>query len=307
MDYDFEIPRICEEIKKRNAKRVLIQLPEGIKVHSKQIADEITEKTCCEVIISGDPCFGACDIQKLPECELTVHFAHSKMIDDPNTIYIECAYKKDLTSMVQNITGKLKGKKVGLVATVQHIHEISKIKELLKKNGIDVFVGKKGALCAHDSQVLGCDAGSAIDVKDKVDIFLFIGSGEFHPLLVAYETKKPVLKLNPYTDKTDIVNADSWEKEKHLRMDKAHDANTLAVVVGTKPGQRHMNQAEDIKKKLESQGKKAYLVSMNNVTPEKIDYLPFDAFVITACQRIVMDDWKNYRKPLLLPDEIEGL
>jgi len=289
MNYDFEIPRICEEIKERGAKRVLIQLPEGLKVHAVKIADEIKEKTGCEVVISGDPCFGACDIQKLPECDFTVHFAHSKMLDDSNIIYIECKCKDSCTGWINDVLEELEGKKVGLITTIQHMHELEEVKKMLEERGAEVHI------CG---QVLGCDASKALDVADKVDCFLFIGSGEFHPLNVAYRTKKPVFTANGE------LNGENWEKEVHLRKERAHDARAFAVVVGVKPGQKHMDMALAVKKKLEDAGKKAYIVTMNEISPEKIDYLPFDAFVITACPRLVLDDWKNFEKPLLLAEEI---
>jgi len=53
--------------------------------------------------------------------------------------------------------------------------------------------------------------------------------------------------------------------------------------------------------------KKAYKIIIENITPDVLDYLPFDAFIITACPRIVYDDWKNYKKPVLLPNEYEEL
>ncbi|MFQ6074501.1 MAG: diphthamide biosynthesis enzyme Dph2, partial [Candidatus Bathyarchaeia archaeon] len=49
------------EIDKRNAKRVLIQLPEGLKAEGPRLAT-IVEKAGALPIISADPCYGACDL-----------------------------------------------------------------------------------------------------------------------------------------------------------------------------------------------------------------------------------------------------
>ena len=78
---------------------------------------------------------------------------------------------------------KLLPKKVGLVTTVQHKHELKKIKELIEKTGKKTVIG---------GQILGCDVNAAKKIKSKVDAFLYIGSGEFHPLGVALETNKKV-------------------------------------------------------------------------------------------------------------------
>jgi len=100
------------------------------------------------------------------------------------------------------------------------------------------------------------------------------------------------------------IDPEKVYREKFLRIAKAHDSRVFGVVIGTKPGQKNFEEGEKVRKKLERKGKKAYLIAMNEISPERLDYLPFDAFVITACPRIVMDDWKNYKKPLLLPEDI---
>jgi 2-(3-amino-3-carboxypropyl)histidine synthase len=56
--HNFEIQKISEEIKKRKAKKVLIQMPEGLKIHAAKVIDEL-EKTGAQIMLSGDPCFGA--------------------------------------------------------------------------------------------------------------------------------------------------------------------------------------------------------------------------------------------------------
>ena len=92
--FDFEEERIKQEITKLGAKRVLLQLPEGLKPEGPRLA-EIIEKTGALPIISADPCYGACDIA-VNEAEslgvdLIVHFGHSKLVKHEQipTIYVE--------------------------------------------------------------------------------------------------------------------------------------------------------------------------------------------------------------------------
>ncbi len=79
--FDFEEERIKQEITKLGAKRVLLQLPEGLKPEAPRLA-EMVEKAGALAIISADPCYGACDIA-VNEAEslgadLIVHFGHCK-------------------------------------------------------------------------------------------------------------------------------------------------------------------------------------------------------------------------------------
>ena len=61
LGFDFEEERIKQEITKLCAKRVLLQLPEGLKPEAPKIAKSL-ERAGVLVIISADPCYGACDI-----------------------------------------------------------------------------------------------------------------------------------------------------------------------------------------------------------------------------------------------------
>ena len=289
--YDFEIKRINQEIARKKAKRVLIQLPEGLKSEFVRIADSLN----AEAVLSGDPCFGACDIQFYPEFDLTVHFGHSKMVDNDRVLYVEARSDIDVTGVVEKAAKVLSGKTIGLVTTIQHIQELVKAQKILEKHGKKVVIG---------GQVLGCSQANADKIKDRVDEFLFIGSGRFHGLGVMYSTGKKVLLADPYTGVVEGMDPVKAEKDKYLRKTKAMNASVYGVVVGAKPGQKNLAVAEKVLNRLEKDGKKAYMIIMNEIAPERLDYLPFDAFIVTACPRIVIDDWKNYKKPILLPEEL---
>ncbi|MBD3303938.1 hypothetical protein GF343_02240 [Candidatus Woesearchaeota archaeon] len=81
MEYDLELEKACEEIKKTKAKRVCVQLPDGLKPEAEKIAKELKEKTRAEVIIWLGSCYGACDIPKQAEdlgVDLLIQWGHSE-------------------------------------------------------------------------------------------------------------------------------------------------------------------------------------------------------------------------------------
>ena len=294
--YDFEIERINDEIKKRKAKRVLIQLPEGLKAQAPDIMKQIKAET----VLSADPCFGACDIITTPETDLTMHFGHIKMLDTKNIIYIETHSHLEVIPVIDKAIPLLKGT-VGLVTTAQHLHKLKGMKQHLEEHGIKVVLGKTG-LRTKPGHVLGCDFTSAINAD--ADMMLFVGSGKFHSLGVAYFTGKKTVQANPYDNSVEIVDASQWEKEKWLRISKAGNARSFGIIYGLKPGQKNFALADSLRKMSKEN---SHLIALSSITPANIDYLPFDAFVITACPRIVIDDWKNYRKPVLLPEEFKEI
>ena len=84
-------------------------------------------------------------------------------------------------------------KKVGIVTTAQHIHLIETISKSLKDSNFEPVVGKGDDRIDSRGQILGCNFTSATLIANNVDSFLFIGSGNFHPLGLMLSTKKPVV------------------------------------------------------------------------------------------------------------------
>lgn len=80
-EYDLELENVAEKIKKENAKRICIQLPDGLKPKAMEIYEELKKKVSAEIIIWLGSCFGACDVpfdvEKLG-VDLIIQFGHSE-------------------------------------------------------------------------------------------------------------------------------------------------------------------------------------------------------------------------------------
>ena len=287
------------ELKNKGKKRVLLQLPEGLKPKARELASELSARGF-EPIVSGDPCFGACDIKTLKGAT-TLHIGHSEFMRQENIVYWEYAYEQSLVQAAEKALPMI-GESVGLFTTVQHLGKIGEARELLEAKGKKVFTS--AGKTTREYQILGCDAAGAVAIKEKVDSFLYIGGGRFHPIAIAYYTKKPVVAVDPFSLEVQEIDSSVWEKDRALRQTKAMNADSFGIVVSSKPGQKNWNLTETVKKKLESDGKKVIVLYMENITPDALMQFSVDAFVITTCPRIVVDDWKNYKKAVLLPEEI---
>ena len=145
----------------------------------------------------------------------------------------------------------------------------------------------------YETQVLGCDQSAAGNIKDKVDAFLYIGDGNFHPLGVALKTKKPVFCFNPITEKfikikkTDIAKIEKRKKANYL---KFLSSDNIGILVSTKPGQQNLKKAIRLKKKMKN--KKCYILLFDTLNVQELENFPFiQSWVNTACPRI--SDEKN--------------
>src|SRR3990170_5183614 len=178
--FDFEEKRLKEEIKKRGAKRVLLQLPEGLKAESPRLAS-VVEKMGAVAIVSADPCYGACDLA-VQEAEsldagLLVHFGHTEMMPQRHVpvVYVEVKTALSVKPCVKKALPLLKlWKRIGLVTTVQHVDMLGEARATLLDAGKGVVVGNTGQL-KYAGQVTGCDYSNATAIAKDVDVFLFIG------------------------------------------------------------------------------------------------------------------------------------
>lgn len=103
--YNLDLDKVIRKINSKNVETVGLQFPEGLKMQAVKIAHKIESETDATVIISGDPCFGACDVSDYKmkgSVDLIVHYGHTPLplkYEVP-TIFIEAFsnidIKKDL-------------------------------------------------------------------------------------------------------------------------------------------------------------------------------------------------------------------
>ena len=204
------------------------------------------------------------------------------------------------------------GSRVGIVTTAQHLHMLEDVAGIIEGSGFEVFIGEGDNRIASKGLVLGCNFSAATEIVDRVDCFLFIGSGNFHPLGLLFNTKKPVIAVDPYTSKVrvdDLLDLkDLILKQRYGAIAMCRHAKRFGILLGLKPGQQRLKFAIDIKKRLEEKGKEAYLLSMNEFSPSKLMGLEkIDCFVSTACPRIAIDDYLKYKIPIITPTELDIL
>lgn len=310
---DFEVERIIRTVKENKFKTIALQFPEGLKEHVAGIADEISKASGCEVIISSKPCYGACDLADEEAaqlgCEALFHFGHSQIISKTKipVFYIEVRSKANPLSLLSKNLDKLP-KRVGLVTTVQHVHALKKVKEFLEEKKFEVFIGKAKGRAKYDGQILGCNFSCAKSIAEKVDCFVYIGSGNFHPLGVALATGKKTLAFD--IEMNEVRDMDSFkekiQRQRFAKIARARDAKTFGIIICEKRGQRRKNLALKLKKKIEKHGKKAYLLCLDEISPEALfSFRKLDVLVNTACPRVTIDDVARYKQPMLTPVELQ--
>jgi 2-(3-amino-3-carboxypropyl)histidine synthase len=308
--HELEISHVIEKIKQHKSKNVGLQFPEGLKVHAIEVARQIEQETGATVIISADPCFGACDVADVDmgtSIDILVHFGHRPLPINYEIpiLFVDARSNMELLGCIGKSMSHLEGyKRIGLVTTAQHLHLLDEIKEFLELNGKEVLI-KEGSGTTR-GQVLGCNFSAIKNLH--VDAFLYVGSGNFHALGIKLFTNKPVIVADPYLEEAREIDefADRILRIRFARIEKAKEAERFGIIVSSKKGQSRLELAKNLKQMLQEEMKEAFILLLDDVSPDKLlPYMDLDAFVITACPRIAIDDSKMYNKPLLTPQELE--
>jgi 2-(3-amino-3-carboxypropyl)histidine synthase len=282
---------IIKELKKKKAKRIFIQYPEGLKLRIQNIAKDL-EDNGFEAVICCEPCYGACDIRDYEAerlgCNAILHIGHSnlKIKSKIPVIYWEYFYTVDPIPILKEEIDELKGfRKIGIVTSVQFNKTTDKVIDFLKETGKEVYIHKS---LKYPGQILGCNIDAAKKIEDKVDCFLYVGAGKFHPLGVAMNTEKPVFTLD--IEKKRIYNLEKerikWLKRKSWHDSDLNDAKKVGIIVCWKKGQGRMNEARKLKKELENKGKEVSILAFDDFKKEKIEGLKFDVLLNLACPRL---------------------
>jgi 2-(3-amino-3-carboxypropyl)histidine synthase len=316
--YELELERVIAEIKKMDAKRVLLQLPDGMRPFAFQIAELIRKATSAQVILSGDSCYGACDLASRQSADLMVdlliHYGHACFIHDTDVpvLYIEARIPINVEKLVEATLPYINGwLRVGITSTIQHTSQLKEIAEALGKSGFEALVGKGRGVTPENGQILGCSYSAATDLSEDVDGYLFIGGGKFHSLGIALTTGKPVIVANPYSG--DVSRFDESEvmqlaKRRMAAIANACKAKMIGVLVSSKPGQSALAEAKILDEKLAEKGIISFIIYLDEVRADQLNnFTEPEAFIETACPRIAIDGVAGIDRPILTTIEAKVL
>lgn len=210
-------------------------------------------------------------------------------------LFVPSRYKNSFSC--NSIKIKELPKIIGLITTIQYTNSLNKIKDYLEKNKKRVLIAKRSkSEILEKGQILGCDVSAAVKIQNKVQAFLYIGSGKFHPLQIALSLnkQKPIFLFNPSTEEFNRLNEKEIQKYKNRKRGqklKFLSSNTYGILVSTKPGQNRLKQAIALKNKLEKEKKKAYIFMFNTLDINQLENWPnIKCWINTACPGLSLEN-----------------
>ncbi len=296
-----QLTEVISQLKSRNAKKVAVQLPEGLKRKAAEISAALKSEGF-EVLISGDACWGACDLSldALDWADVLVHIGHTPVTSEENVIYVPFQQDIPLEILDKAVSELKKYPTVGITTTIQHAHQTKDMGKWLKNHGVNAVIGGGSSRTPLDGQVLGCTYASAKNAL--ADAYLFVGTGIFHAIGVSLATKKPTFALDPFADGIlQEVSADKLLRKRFVQIEKAKSAKTFGILLSSKSGQARRELAE----RLASLHENTTIILIREISEMQLRNLGFDAYVNTACPRLALDDQSRFPMPILSPPEFE--
>lgn len=324
-NYNFQVAKTVWRLKKSGAKRVALQLPEGLLIFACILADIFEQ--CAgveETLVMADVTYGACCIDDYSAralgCDFMVHYGHSCLVpidvtarenefgEKLQVMYVFVDIDIDVEHMVECI--KLtypdrENTRLALMGTIQFAAAMHRAKLLLDKfyvRGSHVPQAKP----LSKGEVLGCTSPSL--AGEDVDALFFVADGRFHleSAMIANPTL-PAYRYNPY----DRVLTEEAYDTPHMRqvrrgeIDKAKPAKRWGVVLGTLGRQGNPAILRRIETLLKKNNREYFVLLMSEVFPAKLALLEssIDAWVQIACPRLSIDWGTAFTKPLLTPYE----
>jgi 2-(3-amino-3-carboxypropyl)histidine synthase len=202
-------------------------------------------------------------------------------------LFIETKYLGNIT-IPESILTKLPSKLI-LAMPVQFLDFQNHVKDQLEKAGKEVilFRSQHGK---YSGQVLGCDI---FKFEEECNAFFYIGDGKFHPTALLYENEKEVYCYNPFNEALEILKPSDIEKitkKRQGQLAKFLTSNKIGILVTTKFGQNKTKLVEELRLKLEKEGKETFVFLADEINFSQLENFNFiESWINTACPRIVQD------------------
>ncbi|XP_040194303.1 2-(3-amino-3-carboxypropyl)histidine synthase subunit 1 [Rana temporaria] len=310
-NYNFEIPKTIWRIQQTAAKRVALQMPEGLLMFACTIADIIERFTSAETVVMGDVTYGACCVDDYTAralgADFLVHYGHSCLIPIDATqgikmLYVFVDVKIDTSHFVDTIRFNFQqGASIAFVSTIQFVSALQAAVQALRSE-YKITVPQSKPL--SPGEILGCTSPR---LEMPVDAVVYLGDGRFH--LESVMIANPDTKAFRYDPYNKVFSREYYDHKAMLEnrsqaIKSAVGAKTWGLILGTLGRQGSPKILEHLESRLQALGCRYVRLLLSEIFPNKLKLFPeVEAWVQVACPRLSIDWGTAFSRPLLTPYE----
>nr|XP_005157639.1 2-(3-amino-3-carboxypropyl)histidine synthase subunit 1 isoform X2 [Danio rerio] len=310
-NYNFEIHKTIWRVRQAKAKRVALQLPEGLQMFACVIADIIERFTEADTLVMGDVTYGACCVDDFTAralgADFMVHYGHSCLIPIDSTegikmLYVFVDIQIDTAHFLDTLRFNFPpGRSLALVSTIQFVAALQAASAALKPD-YEVLVPQCRPL--SPGEILGCTSPR---LDKHVNAVIYLGDGRFHleSIMIA-NPDTPAYRYDPYSKvfSREYYDHDAMRATRLKAIESARSAQRWGLILGTLGRQGNPKILEHLESQLKSLGRSFTRVLLSEIFPRKLELLAdVDAWVQIACPRLSIDWGTAFSKPLLSPYE----
>lgn len=312
-NYNFEIHKCVWNIRKHGAKRVALQMPEGLLIYSLVVSDILEQFCDVETVVMGDVSYGACCIDdytaRALECDFIIHYAHLCLVPIDVTqikvLYVFVTINIDEQHLVNTLRRNFKpGSRLAAFGTIQFNPTIHAIRAPLEQGDHPIYVIPPQTMPLSKGEVLGCTSAR---LGSEFDAMVYVGDGRFHlELAMIHNPDLPAFRYDPYSRK---FTREHYAQEEMVQvrseaMEVARLAKTVGLILGALGRQGNPQTLDRLEKGFSAAGTKTVKIILSEIFPQKLAMFDdIDAFVQVACPRLLIDWGYAFEKPLLTPYE----
>uniref|UniRef100_A0A2K5JFS5 2-(3-amino-3-carboxypropyl)histidine synthase subunit 1 n=2 Tax=Colobus angolensis palliatus TaxID=336983 RepID=A0A2K5JFS5_COLAP len=311
-NYNFEIPKTIWRIQQAQAKKVALQMPEGLLLFACTIVDILERFTEAEVMVMGDVTYGACCVDDFTAralgADFLVHYGHSCLVpmdtsaQDFRVLYVFVDIRIDTTHLLDSLRLTFPpATALALVSTIQFVSTLQAAAQELKA---EYRVSVPQCKPLSPGEILGCTSPR---LPKEVEAVVYLGDGRFHleSVMIA-NPNVPAYRYDPYSK---VLSREHYD---HQRMRaarqeaiaSARSAKSWGLILGTLGRQGSPKILEHLESRLQALGLSFVRLLLSEIFPSKLSLLPeVDVWVQVACPRLSIDWGTAFPKPLLTPYE----
>ncbi|KAK4507032.1 hypothetical protein PRZ48_000766 [Zasmidium cellare] len=313
-NYNFEIHKTIHRIRTSGAKKIALQMPEGLLLFATTISD-ILSQFCpgANTLIMGDVTYGACCIDDYTAralgCDMLVHYAHSCLIPvnvtKIQTLYVFVDIQIDVEHLLATIERNFKpGSTIAMVGTIQFNATLHGTSMQLRSAGYNIIVPQIMPL--SKGEILGCTSPH-LSKEQNVDMILYLGDGRFHlESAMIHNPSIPAYRYDPYSRR---LTHETYDHEQLLTdrskaLSQARTAKKWGLILGSLGRQGNPHTMTLIENHLRERGIPWVNILLSEIFPGKLAMMPdVECWVQVACPRLSIDWGYAFPRPLLTPYE----
>nr|XP_028563766.1 2-(3-amino-3-carboxypropyl)histidine synthase subunit 1 isoform X2 [Podarcis muralis] len=287
-NYNFEVHKTVWRIRQTGAKRVALQMPEGLLMFACTLADIIERFTEAEAVVMGDVTYGACCVDDFTAralgADFLVHYGHSCLVPIDSTqgvkmLYVFVDIKIDTAHFVETLRFNFPaGAALALVSTVQFVSALQAARQALQA---DYSICTPQCKPLSPGELLGCTAPRLAQATDAI----------------MYDPYSKVFSQEHY-------GHERMQRTRKEAIREASRAGKWGLILGTLGRQGSPAILEHLESTLRSLGRPYIRLLLSEIFPGKLQLFPdVEAWVQVACPRLSIDWGEAFGRPLLTPYE----